>query len=192
MANQQDLNAGRTGNGGSSNGERGGGGVGERASGGLSARTHEGAEQLKGMVSGQVEQARQRAASAKDQAAQRIRRVAMELRHVGETLQPADEFAARVAQRASGSIDKVAGYVSSADVRQLRNDTESFARNRPAVFFGGAFLLGLALGRFFKSSAQNGGYSRSQTQGTRPNFGQGRTSEALSREQAQTQKGFSP
>jgi hypothetical protein len=189
MANQQDLSAGRAGN-----GERGGSGLGERGMGsGIAAKTHETAEQVKGAVSGQVEQARQRAESAKDQTAQRIRRVATELRHVAETLQPSDELAARLAQRASGGIDKMAGYVSSADMRQLRNDTEHFARNRPAVFFGGAFLLGLAVGRFFKSSAsQNDGPSRPQRQGSSPTAGNWRVNDAPSRERAQTQKGFSP
>jgi hypothetical protein len=32
---------------------------------------------------------------------------------------------------------------------------EDFARQRPAWFFGGAFLLGLAAGRFLKASADN-------------------------------------
>jgi hypothetical protein len=187
MANQQDVSAGRMGNG-------------ERGGSGLASKTHEAAEQVKGAVSGQLEQAKQRAESAKGQAAERVRRVALELRHVGETLQTDDEFAARLAQRASGTIDRVAGYISSADVRQLRSDAENFARTRPAVFFGGAFLLGLAAGRFFKSSGgQSNGGSRGLTMGsTSPGLGERRpltprAGEApRAAETGRAQKGFTP
>jgi len=134
---------------------------------------------MKSAVANQVEQTRQRAESAKAQTVQRIQRLALELRHVSETLQPQDEFAARLTERASGSIEKVAGYVNSADVRQLRGDAERLARARPAMFFGGAFLFGLAMGRFFKSSAtENGGAPRVRAQGTSPSLGEWRIGDA--------------
>lgn len=168
MADQQDTVSGRTGNG-------------ERTGSGLSGKTHAAAEQVKNTLTSQVEQTRQRAESAKAQTAERIRRVALELRHVSETLHPEDEFAARLTERASGSIDKVAGYISSADLRRLRGDAESLARSRPAVFFGGAFLFGLAVGRFFKSSsARNGGPPRVRARDTSPSLGEGRVQDAES------------
>jgi hypothetical protein len=165
MADQQETVSGRTGNG-------------ERGSG-LSGKTQAAADQMKSAVAGQVEQTRQRAESAKAQTAERLRRVAVELRHVSETLQPRDELAARLTERASGGVDRVAGYVSSADLRHLRQDAEGLARARPAMFFGGAFLVGLAIGRFFKSSpARDESAPRPRTQGTSPSLGAWRVEEA--------------
>lgn len=165
MADQQDTVTGRTGNG-------------ERSGSGLSGKTQAAAEQMKNTVASQVEQTRKRAESAQAQAAERVRRVALQLRHASETLRSEDEFAARLAERMSGSVDRVAGYVSKADVQHLRRDAESFARARPAVFFGGAFLVGLAIGRFFKSSSsQSEGQPRPRAQGTSPTLGDWRLEE---------------
>jgi hypothetical protein len=124
----------------------------EGSLGGLSAKSHAAAEQLKGSLVDQAGQVRQRAESAKEQAAERIRRVAKQLRQVSETLSDEDNVAANVADRASRGIEGVARYVSDTDARGFIRDTENLARRQPAIFFGGAFLLGLCAGRFMKSS----------------------------------------
>jgi hypothetical protein len=130
--------------------------------GGLSAKSHAAAEQLKESLVGQVDQVRDRAESAKEQAAERIRRVATQLRQMSETLHEDDNIAASVAERASRSIEGVAQYVSKTDAQGFVRDTEQLARRQPALFFGGAFLLGLAAGRFLKSSSPDqGSYARS-------------------------------
>jgi hypothetical protein len=120
--------------------------------GGLSAKSHAAAEQLKGSLVDQAGQVRQRAESAKEQAAERIRRVAKQLRQVSETLSDDDSVAANVADRASRGVEGVARYVSDTDARGFIRDTENLARRQPAIFFAGAFLLGLCAGRFMKSS----------------------------------------
>lgn len=126
--------------------------------GGPSAKSHEAAEQLKEAVVGQVEQARERAETAKEDVARRIQRVAAQLRNAGETLRTDDSLAASVADRASQSVEGLAGYVSRTDAQRFIRDTEQLARRQPALFFGGAFLLGLTAGRFLKSShPENGG-----------------------------------
>jgi hypothetical protein len=127
--------------------------------GGLSAKSHEAAEQLKGAVVGQVEQARERAESAKEDVARRIQRLALQVRNVGDSLRTDDSLAASVADRTSQSIEGLAGYVSRTDAQSFLRDTEQLARRQPALFFGGAFLLGLTAGRFLKSSGpeNNGG-----------------------------------
>jgi hypothetical protein len=53
---------------------------------------------------------------------------------------------------AAQSLDGVARYVVEKDLSGLVNEAERFARRRPAVIVGGAFLLGLAVGRFVKSA----------------------------------------
>lgn len=120
--------------------------------GGVAARSQEAAEQLKSAVAEQAGQVREKADTAREQAAQRFRRVASHLHHVGDTLRSDDRMASELAERASRGIEGVASYVASTDVRGLVRDTEQLARRQPALFFGGAFMLGLALGRFLKSS----------------------------------------
>jgi hypothetical protein len=124
----------------------------EASTGGFSGKSHAAAEQLKGTLVDQAGQVRHRAESAKEQAAERIRRVAKQLRQVSETLSVDDNVAANVAERASQGIEGVARYVSATDARGFIHDTENLARRQPAIFFGGAFLLGLCAGRFMKSS----------------------------------------
>jgi hypothetical protein len=119
----------------------------------VGAKSHEAAEQLKNKVVGQVEGVRDRAESAKAETADRIRRVATQLRSVGETLRADDSVAASLAERASQGIEGVARYVSATDARGFVRDAEQIARRQPALFFGSAFLLGLAAGRFLKSSS---------------------------------------
>jgi hypothetical protein len=133
-------------------------GTSNQSEGGLSAKSHEAAEQFKEAVAGQVEQARERAESAKEDVARRIQRVAAQVRNAGDTLRTDDSLAASVADRASQSIEGLANYVSRTDAQSFIRDTEQLARRQPALFFGGAFLLGLTAGRFLKSSGtENGG-----------------------------------
>lgn len=122
------------------------------ASGKIAAKSHETAEQLKDAVVGQVAEARERAQSAKDHTSERIRRAANQLRSVSETLRDDDPLLADFAERASHGVDGVARYVGSATPQSIVQDTERLARRQPALFYGGAFLLGLAAGRFLKSS----------------------------------------
>ncbi len=124
----------------------------ERGGSGIAAKSHEASEQLKEAVVDQVEHARDKAESAKGQTAERIRRVASQLKSVGDTLRADDEMASAVADRASRGVDAVANYVASTDLRGLVRDTESLARRQPALFFGTAFMLGLAMGRFLKNA----------------------------------------
>ena len=71
----------------------------------------------------------------------------------------ADEFddalpqAARYIRQASEQIQGVADVVRERDVRELIGEVESFARQQPTLFFGGAVILGFAALRFLKSSA---------------------------------------
>jgi hypothetical protein len=124
----------------------------ERSGSGIAAKSHEASEQLKEAVVDQVEHVRDKAESAKEQTAERIRRVASQLRTVGDTLRSDDEMASGVADRASRGVDAVANYVASTDLRGLVRDTEGLARRQPALFFGTAFMLGLAMGRFLKNA----------------------------------------
>lgn len=123
---------------------------------GMAAKSHEVAGQLKDAVVDQANQVRDRAQSAKEHTAERIRGVATQFKSMGDTLREEDPFVAKVAARASSSIEGVAKYVDSASAQSFIRDTEQLARRQPLLFFGGAFLAGLAAGRFLKSSRPEG------------------------------------
>jgi hypothetical protein len=57
-----------------------------------------------------------------------------------------------VGQAAQG-IERVAKYLESTDPSEIARNTESWARRNPALFLGGAFVLGVLGARFLKSSA---------------------------------------
>jgi hypothetical protein len=131
-------------------------GNGNQRQGRLPERTQEAADRARVAAIEKVEDVRDRAREGIDQGRQqvadRIRRLGSALRSASDTLQDEDRTVARYAELASEKIEQAAGYIGSADVRRTMHDIEGFARRQPALFFGGAFLLGLAAGRFLKSS----------------------------------------
>jgi hypothetical protein len=52
----------------------------------------------------------------------------------------------------SGQVRRVGDYLREKDMDELSRDVETFARQNPAVFIGGAFLIGVAVARFLRSS----------------------------------------
>ncbi len=49
-------------------------------------------------------------------------------------------------------VDRAVAYLRENDIDDLTAQVESFARRQPALFIGGAFVVGVALARFLKSS----------------------------------------
>lgn len=129
------------------------------AAGSFSQRTEKAAEQAAGSAIEQVRSVTSGLTQQRGQVAERIRRVSDLMRDSGERVRKDDEMAAEYFHMASERIDRVASYVGSADLASFAADTQEFVRRRPAVFFGGAFLLGLAAGRFLKASSGSGSYS---------------------------------
>ena len=58
------------------------------------------------------------------------------------------DTAAHVVRRVAEEIDALGRRVEGQDVGSLLQHVEEFARHRPALFLGGAFLLSFALVRF--------------------------------------------
>ena len=85
--------------------------------------------------------------------------VADSVRQVSENLSSSKtdsglaETAAKYTNTAAKTIEDVAGYFESRNVRDMARDLEGFARRNPAIFFGAAFGLGLLAARFLKSSS---------------------------------------
>src|SRR5688572_8195783 len=115
----------------SGNGGRQGAGAGG-ASSRPAERVQESAERLRETAVEKVEKvgerARERIGDARHRVVDRIRRVSSALRSTSERLEQEDEVAARYAAKASDGIERVANYVSSADVSGLMREAEGFAR----------------------------------------------------------------
>ena len=124
------------------------------------ARGAQSPQRLKDTAIEKVEQTGERAREGvehgRQQLADRIRRVGSVLRSTSDSLKEDDRVVARYAEQASDGFERVARYVNEAELSGVVRDVERFARSRPAVFFGGAFLIGLAAGRFLKSSRERG------------------------------------
>jgi vacuolar-type H+-ATPase subunit H len=56
-------------------------------------------------------------------------------------------------QRIADQIEGVSSYLDEHGVEDILSDVQNFGRRKPAVFLGGAFMLGLVVGRFLRSSA---------------------------------------
>jgi uncharacterized protein YoxC len=61
--------------------------------------------------------------------------------------------ASRYIHQAAKQIDTVAEAVRTKNMREAVQDVQDFARRQPAIFFGGALLMGFAAVRVFKTTA---------------------------------------
>jgi hypothetical protein len=106
------------------------------------------------------QQATSLASAQKDRASGSLSDAARALQQTGQQLQGQGQGpAGQYIERAGQQIDRLAQYLDTHDVNQIMGDVESFARREPAVFLGGAFILGFIASRFLKSSppARTGG-----------------------------------
>jgi hypothetical protein len=101
-----------------------------------------------------LEEAGSRVASRKDEAAGQVGSLASAMRQAGEQLETGDAaFFARYAGVAADELDKVSSWLRGRDLQTIMRDTETFARRHPDIFMGGAFVAGIMLARFLKSSS---------------------------------------
>jgi hypothetical protein len=98
-----------------------------------------------------VDSVRQSTQSAKQQAADKLRKLGATVRKVGEHMQVEDQtYIAQKAGTASERLETFANYVDAAEISGLLNDTRRLARGNAAAFFGTAAVVGLAAGRCLK------------------------------------------
>ncbi|CUS02077.2 protein of unknown function [Candidatus Promineifilum breve] len=75
----------------------------------------------------------------------------------------------RYGEQLAGQIEGISSYLNNNGVEEVLDDLQNFARRQPAMFLGGAFMLGIVVGRFLRSSADRG-YGLDQ--GGRNQYGQ--------------------
>ena len=89
----------------------------------------------------------------KNRAADGIGNIADVFRNAGGELRAQNETLASYVDMASDQMKRFADQIRQRGVEDMASDVAEFARRRPALFIGGAFLVGLSIARFVKSSA---------------------------------------
>jgi hypothetical protein len=97
-------------------------------------------------VSSRVDEQKNRAADGLGGIADVFRNASNELRNENETI-------ASYVDMASDQMRRFADQIREKGVGDMLDDVHAFARRRPALFIGGAFLIGLGVARFLKASA---------------------------------------
>ena len=119
---------------------------------------------VKDQVKAQAQDARHRAEDAakkgfeqgKGRVASQVNSVAQAFRKTGEQLRDEDQGdLAGYTERIADQVEKVSGYLEGKDLRAVIGDVETFARQRPGLFVGGALVVGLAAARFLRSSSSH-------------------------------------
>lgn len=121
--------------------------------------------------------------------------VASSFRKAGETLHTdtshaaITDFTAKYTDTAAQKIDEFASYFERKNIREMAQDVERFAKRNPAVFIGGAAVLGILAARFLKSSSpRNLNEGRSLQYGDSMNQPSNRLPQASEKEGAQSRK----
>lgn len=112
-----------------------------------------------------TEKATEKINEQKGTLAQGLSSLAENLRQMDENLRsdekvPLAGATAKYGDTLANQVQQVADYLERKDVRAMMSDVEDFARRNPAIFIGGAFVAGLLVARFLKSSSSNTGSGR--------------------------------
>lgn len=104
---------------------------------------------VKQRVTSRVDDQKNRAADGLGGIADVFRSASNELRNENETL-------ASYVDMASDQMRRFADQIRQKGVGDMLDDVHAFARRRPALFIGGAFLIGIGIARFLKASSDRG------------------------------------
>ena len=99
----------------------------------------------------------------KNRAADGLGGIANVIRNAGNELRTENETIAQYVDQASDQLRRFADQIRQKGVADMLDDINGFARRRPALFIGGAFLVGLGIARFLKSSAERDYYESGTT-----------------------------
>ncbi len=125
-------------------------GMGSGTTSDLAAQAKETAKQASSQAR---EQVGARVAGQKDRVAESLGGVAQALRQTGDQMRDQDQMGLTgFVDQAASQVEHFSSYLRENDMGRLIDDVESYARREPAIFIGGAFLLGLLGARFMKSS----------------------------------------
>jgi hypothetical protein len=123
---------------------------------GSAARPNGSAQDEPGILGGIQQKVTSRVDEQKNRAAAGLGGIADVFRNAGNELRNENETLAGYVDMASDQLRRFADTIRQRGVADMLDDVNSFARQRPALFIGGAFLVGIGVARFLKSSADRG------------------------------------
>lgn len=89
--------------------------------------------------------------------------VADAVRQTSNEVGDRNQTIARYGEKFAEQIEGVSSYLDERSLDDVLGDVQDFARRQPAVFLGGAFMLGVMVGRFLRSSeSRSFGYDQGQ------------------------------
>ena len=115
------------------------------------------AASARGLMDSAREGAHRQLTTQKDRAVSGLSSLVGALRDSGKQLKEQDSGIASFTDGAANQLERLVEGLRTQDVRSIASDLGRFARRRPGVFVGAAFLAGLAAARFLKSSADDAG-----------------------------------
>jgi hypothetical protein len=131
------------------------------------------------------DKARDKVEQTRDTATRTLGDFANAVRKAGDELSQSDQsMASRLVQKAADGLEGLSRTVSDKRPEELLDAVRDFGRRNPTAFIAGSVLVGLAIGRFIKSSGESrrpDSFSRLESAGYRPGeapFGQSATSPA--------------
>ena len=101
----------------------------------------------------------------KNRAADGLGGIANVFRSAGNELRNENEVMAQYVDMASDQLRRFADQIRQKGVTDMLDDVHNFARRRPALFIGGAFLIGIGIARFLKSTADRQAYEEQEASG---------------------------
>lgn len=105
---------------------------------------------VRNSANAQLSQQKDRATDGLGSVAQAVRQSTQQLR------QQQHDTIAQYVEQAADQLEKLSTRLKEKNVNELMDDAQRFARQRPGLFIGSAFAIGLIGSRFFKSSAERG------------------------------------
>jgi hypothetical protein len=90
----------------------------------------------------------------KNRAADGLGGIANVIRNAGNELRSENETLAHYVDMTSDQLRRFADQIRQRGVADMLDDVHAFARRRPALFIGGAFLVGIGIARFLNSSSE--------------------------------------
>ena len=110
-------------------------------------------EDASSALSGLQSQAQDAIRGRKTEAARYTRDAAAAVHEAADQLREHEDHAlAGYVNGFADQIDRVSDYIDHRDIDEIADDTRNIARQHPAMFFGGLFVAGLALGRMLRAS----------------------------------------
>lgn len=125
----------------------------QNVSGGAANGGANGTTTANGVLGGIQQRVTSRVDEQKNRAADGLGGIADVFRNASNELRNENETIASYVDMASDQMRRFADQIREKGVADMLDDVHAFARRRPALFIGGAFLVGIGIARFLKASA---------------------------------------